>query len=1389
MTHFVQRTCTEIRQVNFSKMSENDSRPIEDYKDRDSYVLLGAPGSGKTTEFERQARLSGGHYVTARDFITFENNLGWEESTLFIDGLDEIRAGSDDKRTPFDSIRKNLEHLGCPRFRLSCRDADWFGSNDREHLKTVSKDGEVTVLHLDPLSEGNICKILQRSPDIKDTDQFMAATLEKGIEGLLTNPQSLDMLTIAVAGFSWPDTRKQTFELACQSLLKEHNQEHRNAGPDSVGITKLMDIAGKLCAIQLLSGASGFALPGGESGRDFLELERITDEDHSFYRQVLGTKLFQAGNETRHTPVHRQIAEFLAARYLAIIIGKGLPIGRILALITGHDGAIVSELRGLSAWLVAHNQPGRREIIARDPLGVILYGDVRGLPTNEKCWILEGLEREVNKNPWFLHAVHIDSRAGDFFTLDMVETIRSILTGPSRDDTQQSFVLILVKMLENGKPLPGLDDVLVRILRDDTWSHGIKTHALSTFVRFQQENGQPIDELKMLLVDVDAGRIPDFNDDLLGCLLSELYPENLSVSEVMQYFRLPKKDASYWGIYKLFWTTRIQKKSSNAQLSEFLDEFVVLHDKQIGNHASWRWINYWQGIFLTLLRSLLDNSQIEPDANRLFDWLEIATRDSDEVPTFGNLEDNTEHSYNWLSQHPDVQKALFAIGLERCLESPECICTDGFDSCMAEVEHRLLSRGQPLDFGKWCLEQAMATNFPITAEYLVKFVAKVLIIPHRTESLTREKVKSRISGNRELLDVFLKQTDHFTEKDLQKKSVRQDAGSQENPRELEWKNRKRQRQMEWRDRVKPQEEALRNNTAQPDLLHQLARAYLGGYSDIRGDTPRDRLQDLLGGDEKLIDAVLEGIRGSIWRDDLPTDVEVIRLGTGSRVHYLSFSFMAGLDELCASEPASETSLNDDQVRLALAIHYNVPVWPRSRNQADEPPAWIPSILQTRPEVVSDILVRTARARLQNGSDFTSSLYHLAHDQDHAVVARLSTLTLLKAFPVRCTERQLSSLHYLLQAACLHCEKEQLVELIEKKLVHRSMNVAQHVYWLATGLLAAPNAYHERLESFVDGNERRVRRLVEFIARRYDRPHMRNQPLDVKALSLLIRVLGVFYRPYHFDTDTETDTEEGGWVTPSMDAADAIKGYIDALASIPSAAASQELSELGTNEKLRSWRSSLIDAVYRQNLIRREAEFHHFDVEQIVNVLDNCKPTSAADLAALTFDKLAEIAKNIRDSNTSDWLQYWNVNSHNRAVHPKPEEACRDALLSVLKLSLGLQGVDAQPEGRYADNKRADIRVAYGKFNVPVEIKKSCHRDLWSAIKRQLIAKYTRDPGAEGYGIYLVLWFGNTDHCRPTPSAGPLPKNASELNQQLSDTLTVDEKLKISICVIDVSEPN
>ena len=163
-----------------------------------------------------------------------------------------------------------------------------------------------------------------------------------------------------------------------------------------------------------------------------------------------------------------------------------------------------------------------------------------------------------------------------------------------------------------------------------------------------------------------------------------------------------------------------------------------------------------------------------------------------------------------------------------------------------------------------------------------------------------------------------------------------------------------------------------------------------------------------------------------------------------------------------------------------------------------------------------------------------------------------------------------------------------------------------------------------------------------------------------------------------------------------------------------------------------------------------------------------------------------MAVRIPASNTNDWRQYWNEDSNGQPEDPKNENSCRDALLSDLKERLP-EGVDAQPEGRYAYEGRADIRVSHQDFNVPVEVKKNSHPNLWSAPRQQLVARYASDPATGGYGIYLVFWFGK-ERTQPSPD-GPRPTTPEQLREQLQNTLTPEENRKITVCVIDVGKPD
>ena len=125
------------------------------------------------------------------------------------------------------------------------------------------------------------------------------------------------------------------------------------------------------------------------------------------------------------------------------------------------------------------------------------------------------------------------------------------------------------------------------------------------------------------------------------------------------------------------------------------------------------------------------------------------------------------------------------------------------------------------------------------------------------------------------------------------------------------------------------------------------------------------------------------------------------------------------------------------------------------------------------------------------------------------------------------------------------------------------------------------------------------------------------------------------------------------------------------------------------------------------------------------------------------------------------------------------------MLEILRRRLP-DGCDVQREGQYAASRRADLRIASGKRNIPVEIKKNTHSDLWHAVRNQLLPRYTNDPATARLGIYLVLWFG-PQRTTPAPD-GPRPQTADDLRDRLVANLTPEERRRAAVIVMDVTPP-
>ena len=383
---------------------------------------------------------------------------------------------------------------------------------------------------------------------------------------------------------------------------------------------------------------------------------------------------------------------------------------------------------------------------------------------------------------------------------------------------------------------------------------------------------------------------------------------------------------------------------------------------------------------------------------------------------------------------------------------------------------------------------------------------------------------------------------------------------------------------------------------------------------------------------------------------------------------------------------------------------------------------------THPTVVAEVLVRTVAPALRATAEWITGVHELALREDHRAVAKHAGIPLLRAFPTRGNAKQVDLLDSLLWSALRYAPRDRLRQVIEDKVARTSMSSVQGARWLAAGCVAWPDRYLKPLERFVDGHAGRARQVATFF--------------DAGA-SPLLRVDAWKGMDVHSSTsdDSQANSVAGPLVEkigagalevlvrmagPARAARGGVGRLIRGLADLRDGEAGRALDALASDPALEHCRDELERAREHQQAIGRDANRRLLAVEDVCRTLDDGMPANAADLASLTADRLDEIGRVIRNDNANGWRPFWNEDRHRHAERPKHEDSCRDALLEELRHRLP-EDVDVQPEGRYANDKRADLRIACREFQIPVEIKKNGHPRLWSALRDQLMARYTRDP--------------------------------------------------------------
>ncbi|KUM03932.1 hypothetical protein KIF53_01925 [Chromobacterium subtsugae] len=1339
MTYFLSRI------VAIEQNGEHQTFSSEELRSCHAYILLGDAGMGKTTLFEQEKKALGeaALYCTIQDFLDFYAGHSADDfvgKTLFIDGLDEARSRGDQSIT--SALRKLLAKLGRPRFRLSCRAAEWFGETDNRDFSALLPSGEtLPIAYLQPFSRDDVVRYLQ-AKNI-DSETFIERAEQAGVAELLDNPQTLNMLLAAVDGDQgWPQSKKGVFELACRKLAEEHNERHR---PKQVhSIDDLLVAAGYWSAAMLLSSRScaSLNLPDG-ADRVSLQASQGFERRELPLGAVLRTRLFQGDGQGDHHYPHRSVAEFLAARYIAQRLAEGLPLPRVWSLLCGVDGGVVSNLRGLYGWLASLAGPAHlHELIEKDPLALLVYGDARHLGREAKTRLITALRQHIKRHPRFRSDAGrwLDQEFGALATPDMEDVFRQHLTSFDSADEGQLLAGCLLSAIEYGSPMPALQALLASIVRNDDHWEGVRRFALQALLAHEANTAVCLDVLAAL----HRGDISDPDREMLGSLLTAYYPDKVKPDAVLKYFQ-PQADSRLIGDYRYFWPGRLAERTPLEALPALLTQALLIDPDQLGDAYGRHEFDEMVGkLFARVLEALGESLPVE----RLSQWL-----DDRATVMLGQPARNAARV--WAQGYPEKYQQLL-LYLLRSGETSQPL---------SSFWRALNCMGQPEWLWPWVmdsLKQDTCADIRLPLLDLAKQGLYAPLVPYDLNDLYA--LSQLYPELAERLD------------DLYCDLIENEWQIRHSRRTSEWQAQERGRWEKNHQAILAEREQLANGMVRLDYLDWLARHYWRafpyGQPAKRTETPLSILTTELNGDEDLARLALHALLQTLERADLPSGDEWIQLRLQGQLHRCALACMAAARERYLDSAERFMALPEPTLELLVLQKL-------SGEYVSETP-WHEALLQARPDIVSRAYLRYLLAMLPTGQPMNGSRALLLGDK-YASVARLTVPVLFPSLLNSLPQAGWDAVRDLWQAGVKHADTSSQRQWLERQWESAQGGRRRQADLLAMALSLDPAAYESRVSGFTRSPARCRLLALALLGLEVGR-NFEHWPESL--LLTQTENLAALYPPTDFiGGSTHRSPLNGpGHIIGTM---------LQTLASRTSDSMASELARLAAKPELARWRRQLTVALSDHQANRRHALFQIPTPGRVAATLQGGAPNGIADLQALVMHELINMAKDIRDGSGERYKQFWSEDSYGRVTEPKIENSGRDVLLAMLRERFARLDLSIVEEHPYADAKRADISFECAKLGsrlrLPVEIKRSMHDELWTAVSEQLVPRYTRDPGSMGYGVYLVLWFGQ-DKVKQPPKPLAKPSTADELQRMLEEGLSEVKRPLIRICVIDVAKP-
>jgi len=1338
----------QVRQIYPQQDKDTQTVVFSDYSHFPNIVLLGDPGAGKTHLFKQFAALQEAKYLTVRHFLSgvpIDN-----QKTLFIDALDEKRSASNSSDVVDDIVRRLFSQTP-QNVRISCRSQDWLGESDLSaFLPYFELTGGYVVLHLQSLSKEEQTAILQAN-GVEHPEAFLAEAEKRDASEFLYNPQNLLMLAEAVKEGNWPRTRSELFHSATQFLLTEHSQEHTRLTSGIYTSDELEYPAGSICALRILSDVSGVSLLPNDIRPEYPSYRTISFFSHEIIRAALSRRVFSAGDELETVEYsHRTIAEYLAAKWLAGIVDKGLPMGRLRSML-GFEGYPSSELRGLHAWLAVFLPQYAQVFIEADPYGVLTYGDAASLPIAEKQNLLVALSKLSERDPWFRNH-GLNSYLNGFATVEMETLLRQIIRDPH---SSFSLRMIALESLSVTTPIVALSDDLINIVKSEDSSYAEKEEAITALIHFGVSG-------KKFSVRFFSG-LKDKNHDsirLRNHIIQLLYKEYFVPQDIAQLLvdtlnitseRLP--------IGALWRLNDIVPTAGLLAIFEYLARYYTAHSKDWYSSAKnhYEIVHFLEAGLLQILseKNGYSTSQI---------WLCLKT--------FYSYSHN--HRYGG---YDNVQKSIVQEIKNRSWQYEDIIDAAILSFTRYNTHYLFLHEFGGSTFHLISDEILLARFIHYLShaeadsgktECIYRLTFPVLYRCAKPSQETFEFLSAYCHLNVKLTTVF--ETSIVCEID--------DWRVKHNLNKIAYEKERNASRYEDRHSFELCRQEIVSGQHLGWLKH-ISYIYYSIYSDVDDKlTPVRRCADILGA-ENVTDAI-SGLLAILNRSDLPTIDELNCALLKSEYYGWWYAVLAGSDELYKKHP-DITQWSEGLLTTLLALDVILALFIKENNVvSDYSLPWKRDVILNKTAFFIKTYYHIINFCINNQLQDIRALNYLLNDTcipiDYAIPL---VMRLAKEHPDDSLHLQ-NLVGWLLAHPESHAELLQLSELMVAQ--PSKLKNPNYQIWLVCTYLFAPDQCQDLFLSESKSAPEMIALIRQLSGKAKRGRGSSEHRLSLTQLEAIITVSATHFP--NADRVARNDSNSAN----NWEYADFIKRLIDDVSSFSSYDAGEVFERLLLLPECTSYRDYLLHAQSNQKVRYRESQFQHTNWKQALNTLKNQTPANVMDLYALLLDHLRDIANRITYENTDIYKQFWNENGNGQILVPKPEESCRNFFLELLRARLYPLQIICEPEGHMVSGKRADIIISLPGIKIPIEIKRDYHRDVWSALNEQLGQLYTTNPDAAGYGIYLVFWFGaSRPNAIPRPAKDtPPPVNATTMEYILNEVVPKVKRDRLSAIVIDVS---